>query len=269
MTMHELRDVVASQKKNRSIWSNHIVLGAVPFVVAGLIWETIGRLEIQSLRYVIPTPEAVAAALWHDISTGAITEHFFVTMTEVFTGLAIAIVLALVLGIIIGRSIILEQMLYPFIVFFQAVPKVALAPLWLIAFGFGMGSKIALATMVCFFPMLVGVVVGMAAMRREELELMRSLRASSWQIFVKVQLLRALPSIFGGLEVAVLFSLIGAIVGEFVGAQAGLGYLIEYRSSRLDLPGVFSPLVILAVVGVVLDGAVKFLGRRLITWSGQ
>jgi NitT/TauT family transport system permease protein len=117
--------------------------------------------------------------------------------------------------------------------------------------------------------MLVGVIVGMSAMRREEVELMRSLKASQWQIFTKVQLPRAIPSIFGGLEVGLLFALIGAVVGEFVGARAGLGYLINFRSSRLDLPGVFSPLIVLALIGLALDLAAKFAGRRLMTWQGE
>ena len=181
----------------------------------------------------------------------------------------IAVVAALLIGVLIGRSELLERTFYPIIVFFQAVPKVALAPVWLIVFGFGIGSKVALAAMVGFFPMLVGVIVGMSAMRRDEVELMRSLKATQWQIFTKVQLPRAVPSIFGGLEVGLLFALIGAVVGEFVGARAGLGYLINFRSSRLDLPGVFSPLIVLAVIGLALDLMAKFIGRRLMTWQGE
>jgi NitT/TauT family transport system permease protein len=140
---------------------------------------------------------------------------------------------------------------------------------WLIAFGFGMGSKIALAAMIGFFPLLVGVIVGMSAIRREEVELMRSLKASQWQIFCKVQVPRALPSIFGGLEVGALFALIGAVVGEFVGARGGLGYLIEFRSSRLDLPGIFSPLIVLSVIGVIMDLGTKAIGKRLMHWGGD
>lgn len=254
--------------EHSQFWRN-LGLGSIPFVVGMALWELVGALDIQSLKYVIPTPESVAAALWSDIVSGEILEHFLVTMSEVFLGLAIAIGAALILGLIIGRSSVLERTFYPAIVFFQAIPKVALAPLWLIVFGFGIGSKVALAAMVGFFPLLVGVIVGLSAIRRDERELMRSLRASQWQIFTKVQIPRALPSIFGGLEVGVLFALIGAVVGEFVGARAGLGYLIEFRSSRLDLPGVFSPLIVLALVGLLLDLGSKFLGKRLIKWEGE
>jgi NitT/TauT family transport system permease protein len=249
-------------------WRN-VILGALPFVVGLAAWEFIGRLDIQSLKYVIPTPESVAIALWDDVTSGDLVHHFVITMSEVFLGLAIAVGSAVVLGLIIGRSPTLERAFYPAIVFFQAIPKVALAPLWLIVFGFGIGSKVALAAMIGFFPLLVGVIVGLAAMRQEERELMRSLRATPWQIFIKVQIPRALPSIFGGLEVGVLFALIGAVVGEFVGAQGGLGYLIEFRSSRLDLPGVFSPLIILALIGLVLDLGTKYLGKRLMRWEGE
>src|SRR5262249_31225109 len=144
-----------------------------------------------------------------------------------------------------------------------------LAPLWLIVFGYGLGSKIALAAMVAFFPMLVGVVVGMKATRIEEFELMRMLRATRWQVFRKVRLPRAVPSMFGGLEVGGIFALVGAVVGEFVGARGGLGYLIEFRSARLDLPGIFSPLIVLSLIGVVLDLGVKALGKRLMSWEGE
>lgn len=244
-------------------------LGAIPFVVGLVLWELIGLLEMQSLRYVIPTPESVVQALADDLRSGQLRVHLWITLQEVFAGLGIAIVVAVVLGGLVGRSRAVEQTLYPAIVFFQALPKVALAPVWLIAFGFGVGSKVALAAMIGFFPLLVGVVVGMAAMRREEVELMRSLKATEWQIFVKVQVPRALPSFFGGLEVGAMFALIGAVVGEFVGAQGGLGYLIDFRSSRLDLPGIFSALTVLAVIGVIFDLGFKALGRRLIHWEGE
>ena len=246
-----------------------VLLGSVPFVVMMLAWELFGRLDLEALRYVLPTPEAVAAALYEDLSSGVLWKHIAITMEEVFWGVLIAVVAALLIGVMIGRSELLERIFYPIIVFFQAVPKVALAPLWLIVFGFGIGSKVALAAMVGFFPMLVGVIVGMSAMRREEVDLMRSLKATQWQIFTKVQLPRAVPSIFGGLEVGLLFALIGAVVGEFVGARAGLGYLINFRSTRLDLPGVFAPLVVLALIGLALDLAAKLVGRRLMTWQGE
>lgn len=247
----------------------HFALGALPFIVGFILWEILGRLKIESLRYVIPSPESVVLALLSDITSGEMFMHLQITMTEVFVGLGFAIVSAMMLGVLIGRSSALERTFYPAIVFFQALPKVALAPVWLIVFGFGLGSKIALAAMVSFFPLLVGVIVGMSAIRREEVELLRSLRATQWQIFVKVQLRRAIPSIFGGLEVAVLFALIGAVVGEFVGARGGLGYLIEFRSSRLDLPGIFSPLIALALVGLALDLGTKAIGKRLMHWQGD
>jgi NitT/TauT family transport system permease protein len=244
-------------------------IGAIPLIVGFGLWELIAWLDLQSLRYVIPAPSDVMLSLWDDIKSGELFEHVQITLSEVFLGLIIAVVSALVIGLIIGRSHFLERMFYPIIVFFQAIPKVALAPLWLIAFGFGIASKVAISAMVCFFPMLVGVIVGMSAMRREEAELMKTLRATQWQIFTKVQLPRALPSIFGGLEVAVLFALIGAVVGEFVGARGGLGYLISFRSSRLDLPGVFGPLIVLSIIGLILDLGTKALGKRLMSWQGE
>jgi len=244
-------------------------LGAIPFVFVFLIWEVIGRLNIEGLQYIIPSPESVIIALCEDLAGEELWRHLWITIIEVFWGFLIAIVSALILGVAIGRSSLLDRIFYPIIVFLQAIPKVALAPLWLVIFGFGIGSKIALAAMVGFFPLLVGVMVGMSAMRFEELELMRSLKATSWQIFFKVQLPRAIPSIFGGIEVGIIFSLIGAVVGEFVGARGGLGYLIQFRSAQLDLPGIFSPIFILALIGLVIDLATKMVGKRLMKWNGE
>jgi NitT/TauT family transport system permease protein len=245
------------------------IIGVGPFVIVIVLWAMLGYIDLPAVKYVIPPPHEVAEALWNDLTSGYFWNHLLTTMIEVFWGLAIAIVAGVLLGTAIGLSRFLEVFFYPLLVFFQAVPKVALAPVWLIAFGFGIGSKIALAAMVAFFPLLVGVIVGMAATRREEFELMRSLRASAWQIFRKVRVPRAIPSIFGALEVAILFALIGAVVGEFVGAQAGLGYLIQFRSARLDLGGVFSPLIVLSIIGLVLDLSAKWLGRRLMRWEGH
>lgn len=244
-------------------------LGTLPFLLGLAVWFALGALDLQSIRYVIPAPWQVGVALWDDIFSGAILLHLETTLLEVFWGLLWASISALVLGTVIGSSPLLERTLYPLIVFFQAVPKVALAPLWLVAFGFGIGSKVALSAMVAFFPLLVGVIVGLKATRRDELELMRSLRATRWQLFRKVRVPRAIPSVFGGLEVAVIFALIGAVVGEFVGARAGLGFLIQLRSSRLDLPGVFSPLIILSLIGLALDLGTKLLGKKLMTWEGE
>jgi NitT/TauT family transport system permease protein len=265
------QDIVADAKPQvlpaHSMRRYPLFIGAGPFVIALVLWIVVGWFDPLSLRYVIPKAGEVAAMLVGDLQSKGFWHHFTTTMIEVFAGLAIAVIAGVVIGAAIGLSRFLEEFFYPFIIFFQAIPKVALAPVWLIAFGFGAGSKIALSAMVAFFPILVGVIVGLSATQREEFELMKSLRASAWQTFWKVRVPRAIPSIFGALEVAVLFALIGAIVGEFVGAQAGLGYLIQFRSSRLDLPGVFSPLIVLSVVGLILDLGTKKLGKRLMRWE--
>lgn len=248
---------------------NRWLMGAVPFVLLFIGWWLLTSANFQLMRYVLPPPGEVWDALVKDMTSGVMLKHAWITFTELIGGLGIAVVSATILGVLIGRSPLLEKLLYPMIVFFQAIPKVALAPLWLIVFGFGIGSKIAIAAMVSFFPMLIGTIVGMSAMRNDEHELMRSLRATSWQTFVKVQLPRALPSIFGGLQVAAIFALLGAVVGEFIGARGGLGYLISFRSAQLDLPGVFSPIVVLALFGVVLDLGLQAIGKRFMAWEGE
>ena len=244
-------------------------IGVIPFVLWIILWELLSIANIQALRYVVPSLPAVVEALWTDIASGEIVVHFQTTIVEILSGFGIAAVSGLVIGTAIALSPLLDRLMYPTIVFFQSMPKIALAPLWLIVFGFGIGSKIALSAMVAFFPMLISVIIGMKAMRREEAELMRSLRSTPAQTFWKVRVPRALPAIFGGIQIAAVFALTGAVVAEFVGAEAGLGYLIDFRSSRLDLPGVFSPLIVLAVVGLLLTFGTKAIANTLIKWEGE
>jgi NitT/TauT family transport system permease protein len=147
------------------------------------------------------------------------------------------------------------------------MPKIAIAPLIIVWFGFGIGSKVVIAATVAFFPVLVNVIVGLKTIDQSKLDLMRSLDATRWQTFRMVKLPNALPFVFAGLDVAVVFSVLGAIVGEFVGAQQGLGNLILQFNFSLDIAGVFAVLILLSVLGVALHLIMQALQKRLIFWA--
>jgi NitT/TauT family transport system permease protein len=147
------------------------------------------------------------------------------------------------------------------------MPKVAIAPLLLLWFGFGVASKVAIAALLAFFPLLVNTALGLHASDPQQEELMHSLAAQRWQIFVMVRLRNALPSIFAGLELAMVFSVIGAIVGEFVGARGGLGYMIQQRNANVDVAGILSVLLILGIVGAVLTYCVKIVDHYVVFWN--
>jgi NitT/TauT family transport system permease protein len=150
---------------------------------------------------------------------------------------------------------------------FQAMPKVALAPLIIIWFGLGITSKVVAAALVAFFPLMVNTIVGLRSAEEDRINLMRSLAASRWQIFWMLQLPNAMPYIFAGLEIAMIFALIGAIVGEFVGAQSGLGMLIQSMNFTMDVAGQFSVLLILSMLGLLLNGIVSEVRRRVLFWD--
>jgi len=171
---------------------------------------------------------------------------------------------AIVLGSVIAQSRFVENVLYPYLIAIQTTPKVAIAPLFIIWFGFGISSKIIVAGIIAFFPILVNVITGLRSTDPQRIELMRSLRATRWQIFRMVMLPSALPMIFAGLQVAVIFSLLGAIVGEFVGSRAGLGNLIMQMNINLDTAGVFAVLVCLSSIGIALHLIMRWGQKKLL-----
>jgi NitT/TauT family transport system permease protein len=236
-------------------------VAAFLFVWEALVW----RLSVPA--FILPAPSSVFVALYRGIASHLYIRHIGVTVSETLMGFALGSVLAFSLGIAVALSRRVEYFLYPFIVMFQAMPKVALAPLIIVWFGIGIGSKVMSAALVAFFPLMVNTIVGLRSAEEDRINLMRSLAASRWQIFWMLQLPNAMPYIFAGLEIAMIFALIGAIVGEFVGAQSGLGMLIESMNFTMDVAGQFSVLLILSVLGLLLNGIVSQVRRRVLFWD--
>src|SRR5262249_14842459 len=236
------------------------------FVVFVGLWEWVVR-QWSVPAYIAPAPSAVTRSLVAGIRSGVYLEHFWVTLGEALAGFAIAAVAGVALGAAIAQSRLVERTVYPYLVALQTLPKIAIAPLIIVWAGFGLSSKVVIAALVAFFPVLVNVIVGLKTVDSSRLELMRSLQASRWQVFRLVTFPNALPFVFAGLDIAVVFSVLGAIVGEFVGAQRGLGDLILQLHVALAIAGAFAVLILLAALGIALHLVMQAIQRRVIFWA--
>jgi NitT/TauT family transport system permease protein len=229
-------------------------------------WEGAVRL-FDIPAYIVPAPSKVFVALYRGIASMLYIRHLWITLIETLLGFVVGSVVALVLGTLIALSRRCEYFLYPFILMFQAMPKVALAPLIIIWFGLGLTSKVAQASLTAFFPLMVNTIAGLRSADEDRVALMRSLDASEMQIFRMLRMPGAMPYIFAGFEIAMMLSLIGAIVAEFVGAQKGLGVLMMSMTFTMDTAGQFSVLLVLALVGLLLNSIIIVIRKRLLFWD--
>ena len=216
-------------------------------------------------RIVLPGPIEIlhsSLANWRILA-----KESWPTFLESVLGFALAVVIGIPVAVCVASSRVLNLTLYPILIATQSVPKVAVAPIILVWFGLGLQSKLVIAFLVAFFPVVVDTATGMGATPAGLIELARSLRASRLQIFLKVQFPAALPSIFAGAKVAVTLAVIGAVIGEFVGSLNGLGNLLLTANSQLDSPLAWAALVWLSVLGIVLFGAVVVVERLVMPWS--
>jgi NitT/TauT family transport system permease protein len=229
-------------------------------------WEALVRLFAVP-AFILPVPSTVFVALYRGFASALYVHHIAITLAETLLGFVLGCVLALTLGTMVALSCSMETFLYPFVVMFQAMPKVALAPLIVIWFGLGLTSKVVAAALVAFFPLMVNTITGLRSAHEDRINLMRSLAASRRQIFWMLQLPGALPHIFAGLEIAMILSLTGAIVAEFVGAQSGLGVLMQSMNMTMDVAGQFSILLLLSALGLLLNRIVAGARRRALFWD--
>jgi len=239
--------------------------GALSILAILAVWQA-AVLVFHVQPFVLPAPTEVVARFVGDMVSGEILQPLLVTTVETLLGFACAAVLGLVLGVGIALVPFLEKALYPPVLALQTVPKVAIAPLLIIWFGFGIQSKVLTAALIGFFPVVVNVIAGLRSVDPKRLMLMRALRANAWQSFVKVRLPSMMPYLFAGLEICMVFSIIGVIVGEFIGSSIGLGVMIIQRQGTIDVVGVFSVLIYLSLLGLLLNAAIVGLKRRLIYW---
>jgi NitT/TauT family transport system permease protein len=235
--------------------------GVAVILVAWHFYVVLLRVHIV----VLPAPLQVAAAM--ATHTRILLDEAWVTSLECIYGFALAIGIGIPIAVVMTYSRIANLMFYPLLVASQSIPKVAVAPILLVWFGTGIESKLAMAFVIAFFPIVVDTATGLRSTSPELLELARSLQCSRLQTFFKIQLPSALPSIFSGAKIAVTLAVIGAVIGEFIGSNEGLGNLLLTANSQLNTPLVWAALIVLSVLGMILYGAVVLAEKILMPWA--
>jgi NitT/TauT family transport system permease protein len=232
------------------------------------VWQLVVLLRLYP-TFIIPAPVEVLVEFREALVDGRLWLHTSTTLGQMLIGLAVGLAAAVALGYAIAKSRALEEALSPIIVAFQSTPVVAYAPLLVIWFGSGPTSKIVTSALIVFFPMLMNTIVGVRGVPAPLRDLMRSLRATRWQTFTKLEVPAALPVLFGGLKVSATLAVIGAVVGEFVSANAGLGFLINTARSQFNTPLVFVAVLMLALIARLMYGLIALLERRALAWQAR
>jgi NitT/TauT family transport system permease protein len=246
---------------NRIPW-----LGLVSITAGLLAWELTARFSGLP-RFILPAPGDVWRSFVKTLVNGTLLYHTAITLTEIVLGMLAGVTFATVVGYTLAKSRTLEKILSPYLVASQAVPIVAIAPLLVIWLGGGILSKVLICALIVFFPVLVNTVVGVRAVPTALYDLMNSVRATRWQILLKLELPASLPILLGGLRVGATLSVIGAIVGELVDAEKGLGYLLQLGDFQYDTSMVYVAVFALIFLALGLYGIVTLLERKFLRWQ--
>lgn len=252
-------------------WSpSTVVLPLITLAVFLAAWDIATRLELVE-DFLLPTPWAILSQLREyvvEIVTGGeMATHFLVTLNEIVVGFVISVVLGVIIAVAMSEFRFFRDGLYPYIVAIDSTPKVAVAPLFVIWFGFGQSSKIFMVVSIAIFPVIITTLAGLKATNANTLRLMRSLGASRWELLRKVRLRNAMPYFFAGLEIAIAGASVGAVVGEFTAGNQGLGYVTLHAQEMFNLEAAFAAIVLLAVQGIVLHRVVVIARRRIVFWD--
>lgn len=230
------------------------------------LWAALSRWSGLP-AFILPSPAQVAARLWQTVQDGTLMRHASATLLEVLLGLFFGSLSATLLGYALARYRWLERLLSPYLVASQAIPIVAIAPLIVIWFGPGLFSKVLICALIVFFPVLINTIVGLRGVPDNLRDLMRSLHATRWQILHHLEIPAALPIFLGGLRIGATLSVIGAVVGEFVGSDRGLGFLVNVGRGQFDTALVFVAVFTLIVLALTLYGAVVLAEHRWLRWQ--
>jgi ABC-type nitrate/sulfonate/bicarbonate transport system permease component len=214
--------------------------------------------------FLVPSPAEIGDSLWQNRSL--LAENAWVTLREILLGLACALAAGLAFAAVMYRWVTVRLATYPLIVASQTIPIFVLAPILVVWFGYGIGPKLAIVGLVCFFPITVSTLGGLGSADPEAIKLMRSLDASPWQIFRRVEVPAALPSAFTGAKIAVVLAPIGALFGEWAGSSSGLGHLILLDNGQLEVARQFATVVVLSAIALALMGLLTLAERRVVTW---
>jgi len=235
-------------------------------VMLVVLWDVTIRLA-KIPPYLIPPPFAVAKQLFAEWPM--LWRETLPTLYATLGGFALSALIGVPIAMWIAYSRLVESFVYPLLVFSQSVPKVAIAPLFVVWFGFGIVPKVIAAFLLGFFPVVVATVQGFKSVEADVIDLARSMGANPLKVFLKFRLPTALPSIFSGLKVSVTLAVVGAVVGEFVGSNSGIGYVLQKANGTFDLPLMFAALVILSMVGVLLFLVIELIERWLMSWHAS
>lgn len=233
------------------------------FALLFIAWELAVRLT-GIKEYLLPPPSKIWTEFWKRHDTVAISA--WVTTQEILAGYALAVVVSVPLALAVAYSRFMEEAVYPVIVFLQIIPKIAIAPLFIIWFGFGFTPKLLLVFLLSFFPIVVSSIAGFKSADPDVMDFARTTGASGWTMFRKIRLPQALPHIFTGLKVGAALAATAAVVAEFVASDRGLGYLLLQYNGQLDTPMVFATIVVLSLIGLVVYYAVEVVERLAIPW---
>jgi NitT/TauT family transport system permease protein len=248
-------------------WIGRSVASALLLVLVIALWALASRTEL--FDPIVPPPGDVLDGLRQLLTSSFLLTHLWATTYETVLGFLFAALASVVLAVVLSNFNFVREVVYPYLVVFQILPKVALAPIFIAWLGFGGASKVVLAAAIAFFPMLINTMVGLESASEGSVLLMRSLVANRWQMFTKLTLPAALPYVFAGLKTSLTLSLIGAIVAEFEGAEFGLAVLLKSYSFQFQMGLVYAVLLILSALGLVMYGLIEFIERRVCFWRGE
>ncbi|MBK4720419.1 ABC transporter permease [Azospirillum sp. YIM DDC1] len=232
-------------------------------------WEVYCRVAGVS-ALVVPLPSAVLRTLWDGLAGGYLLPHLWVTTAEMAMGLAAGCTIGFLAGVLLAEVPVLRRLFYPYILASQVVPKLALGPLFIVWFGFGMTSTVVITALICFFPLLENTMTGLQQVDPNKRELFRMLRATRLQTLLRLKIPSGLPVILAGLRVAVVLALVGAVVGEFIGGRQGLGASIIAAQGMMDSTMMFALFIVITVLGMIVYQAAAGLERWLLRrpWKG-
>ena len=246
--------------------NKRIFIVPASLVIGIFLWELSTRLgEIPS--FILPSPSLVTEKFFKSLQNGELLRHSGYTLSEVLAGLILGVSVATVLGYILAKSPVVERILSPYIVASQAIPIVAIAPLLVIWFGPGIVSKILICALIVFFPVLINTIVGVRSVPEDLRDLMRSLHATRLQQILKLEIPASLPVFLGGLRIGATLAVIGAVVGEFIGSDRGLGFLINRARGQYDTALVFVAVISLITLAIGLYGMVSLIEARMLSWK--
>jgi NitT/TauT family transport system permease protein len=255
----------ATRRRKGLLWriTRETLPAWVFFALIAAWWAAVSILKVPA--FLLPPPEDVLPRIWE--ARVSLLDHTWVTMQEIILGFGLSVVTAIPLGLLIALSPTAKRMLYPLLVFIQLVPKIAVAPLFVVWLGFGLTSKVMLTLLLTFFPLLLASMAGFQILDQRLLYLTRSMGATTWQTFRYLRFPAALPVIFGGLKTSATIAATAAIVAEFVGSNKGLGYVLLQGTANLDTTLVFAVLFLLTIIGLALNTIVEVVEYFMTPWQ--